>query len=139
AFALTTGQMNGILRAIPEDAQLESIISTMVAEAMKTSAIEGELLNRQDVVSSIRNKLGPYETQEPVKDKRALGAGELMVEVRQTYAASLTKETLFGWHKILFQESKNINPGKWRKGDEPMQVVSGAVGRENIHFEAPPS
>jgi Fic family protein len=138
-FAEQTGHVSGILKAMPEDIQLEAVIDIMVAEAIKTSEIEGEYLSRQDVVSSIRNNLGLNQTFDSIKDKRAQGAGELMADVRKTYADALTEETLFRWHKMLLKENKRINVGVWRSHDEPMQVISGALGRENVHFEAPPS
>jgi Fic family protein len=139
AFAEETGHISGILKTLPENTQLETIIDIMIAEAMKTSEIEGEYLSRKDVASSIRNKLGVNKKQEVVKDKMAKGAGELMVDVRQTFAEPLTKEKLFAWHNMLLSNSKTINTGTWRKHKQPMQVVSGAIGKEKIHFEAPPS
>lgn len=93
----------------------------------------------QDVVSSIRNNLGLNETEEPVKDKRSRGAGELMVDVRHTYAEPLTEEKLFAWHKMILSESRRINVGAWRKHEDSMQIISGAIGKEKVHFEAPPS
>lgn len=139
AFAEETGHISGVLKAMPKETQMEAIVNTMVAEAVKTSAIEGEFISRQDVVSSIRNKLGLNKDKGPVKDKRALGAGELMVDVRNTYAEVLTKDKLFEWHKMLLKQSRDITIGAWRKGTAPMQVVSGTLGKEKIHFEAPPS
>lgn len=139
SFAEQTGYITGVLKTLPEDIQMEAIINTMVAEAIKTSEIEGEYLSRQDVVSSIRNNLGLNETADPVKDKRAQGAGELMIDVRNTYAETLTEEKLFAWHKMLMKGNYRVNPGAWRKHRDPMQVISGAIGKERIHFEAPPS
>lgn len=140
SIAEEMGHISGTLKALPENIQVEMLINTMVAEAIKTSAIEGEYLSRPDVMSSIRNNLGLNKIQEPVKDKKAQGAGELMVTVRNHYAEPLTKEVLFSWHRILMQQSKGIIiVGAWRLHEEPMQVVSGAIGKENIHFEAPPS
>lgn len=138
AFSLELAEANGMLKAMPRATQLQSTINAMVAEAIKTSAIEGELLNPQDVISSVRNKLGLHGNP-PVKDKRAQGIGEIMVEVRHSYAAPLTQEQLFSWHNLLLAQSKYITTGQWREGEEPMQVISGAAGREKIHFEAPPS
>jgi Fic family protein len=132
-------QIGGMLKAMPEDSKEEFILNTMVAEAIKTSAIEGEDLNRQDVISSIRNNLGLNEKPEKIRDKRAEGAGALMIAVSNTYAEPLTEKTLFAWHTTLLESSKRIAVGAWRKHKEPMQVVSGAIGRERIHFEAPPS
>jgi Fic family protein len=139
AFAEETGHISGLLKAMPENMQLDAVISTMVAEAIKTSEIEGEYLSRQDVVSSIRNNLGLNTNPDPVKDKKAQGVGELMVDLRNTYNKALTKTKLFDWHKMLLKQNKAINTGAWRKDSAPMQVISGAIGKEKIHFEAPPS
>lgn len=133
------GRLSGTLNALPENTQMEAIINTMVAEAIKTSEIEGEYLSRQDVKSSIRNNLGLNTTLENIRDKKAKGAGELMVDVRNSYAESLSSEKLFHWYRLLMQDSQNIKVGQWRTHEEPMQVVSGAMGKEKIHFEAPPS
>ena len=141
-FATETGHVSGILKAVPTASQIEAILDTMVSEAMKTSEIEGEYLSRPDVVSSIRNHMGLNKTHDNIKDKRAKGAGELMVAVRNTFAEPLTEAMLFGWHKLLLGHNKkaSIVIGGWRKHKEPMQVVSGAIiGKEIIHFEAPPS
>lgn len=139
AFAEETGHISGILKALPENTQWEAIVSTMVAEAIKTSAIEGEFLSRQDVISSIRNKLGLNASADKVKDKRSQGAGELMVDVRNTFAERLTDQHLFEWHRLLMKGSKGIKAGHWRRGRAPMQVISGRLGKERVHFEAPPS
>jgi Fic family protein len=139
AFAEEAGHMSGILKALPEAIQIEAMLNMMVSEAVKTSEIEGEYLSRPDVISSIRNNLGLNKEQEPVKDIKARGAGELMVAVRNSFAAPLTNETLCLWHKMLMSQATGITPGAWRTHQEPMQVVSGAIGKEKIHFEAPPS
>ncbi|MBA9076564.1 Fic family protein [Rufibacter quisquiliarum] len=119
--------------------QTEAIIDIMVAEAIKTSEIEGEYLSRKDVASSIRNHLGLAQPPGSIKDRMAQGAGELMADARNTYAEALTEEKLFGWHRMLLKENRGINIGMWRSHGEPMQVVSGALGKEKVHFEAPPS
>jgi Fic family protein len=138
-FAELTGHVGGMLKALPEAVQLEAVIDMMVAEAIKTSEIEGEYLTCQDVVSSIRNNLGLNRTPEATKDKMAQGVGELMADARKTYADALTVEKLFQWHTMLLREQKSIHVGVWRSHEEPMQVVSGALGKEKVHFEAPPS
>lgn len=139
AFAEETGLISGMLNALPEDMRMEAIIDTMVAEAIKTSEIEGEYLSRKDVKSSIRHNLGLDAKPGAIKDKKAQGMGLLMVDARNTYEEPLTKEKLYEWHKMLMADSKNIAVGKWRSHNEPMQVVSGALGNEKVHFEAPPS
>jgi Fic family protein len=139
AFAEETGHITGLLKATPDSIQIEALINTLVIEAIKTSEIEGEFLSRQDVVSSIRNNLGIARQPEPVKDKKAKGAGELMVSSRNSFAEPLSESMLFEWHKMLFKDSQTINTGAWRKDSAPMQVVSGAIGKEKVHYEAPPS
>jgi Fic family protein len=109
SFAEETGHITGILKTLPESTQLETTIDIMIAEAMKTSEIEGEFLSRKDVASSIRNKLGLNKKPDAVKDKMAKGAGELIVDVRETFAEPLTKEKLFAWHNMLFGNTKTIN------------------------------
>jgi Fic family protein len=138
-FAEEMGHINGMLKGMPNAVQTEALINTLVAEAIKTSEIEGEFLSRQDVVSSIRNNLGITQKPEPVQDRKAQGAAELMVNARNSYAEPLTEAVLFSWHQTLLKESKTINTGAWRKDSAPMQVVSGSIGKEKIHFEAPPS
>jgi len=139
SFAEEMGRVSGILNALSKDSQSDTLVNMMVSEAIKTSEIEGEYLNRQDVVSSIRNNLGLNRKPANVHDKRAHGIGSLMVDVRQTYREHLSKEKLFSWHKMLMEGSRGVQIGKWRSHKEPMQVISGAAGKEKIHFEAPPS
>ncbi len=137
-FAEKTGHISGMLKALPDATQTEAIIEMMVAEAVKTSEIEGEYLSRRDVMSSIKNKLGLNSESIPVSDKRAAGAGLLMIRVRETYHKALSKEQLFSWHKLLLSSSA-VKVGQWRDHQEPMQVISGTIGKEKVHFEAPPS
>ncbi|MGN6419901.1 MAG: Fic family protein [Pseudobacter sp.] len=138
-FALETGDVTGMLRGLPENVAQETITQLLIAEAIKTSAIEGEFFSRQDVMSSVRNRLGLNPIPDNVKDKRAQGAGELVVDVRNSFSEPLTEEKLFEWHRTLLKQSRHVNTGAWRKGEEPMQVISGAYGRETVHYEAPPS
>lgn len=134
-----TGHIKGILSALPADTQLQAIINRMVSEAIKTSEIEGEYISRQDVVSSIKNNLGLNAIIEPIRDKRAKGIARLMLDIRATYQDDLTEATLHRWHKMLMEGNTKINAGTWRVHESPMQVVSGSIGKEKIHFEAPPS
>ena len=138
-FAEETGRMSGMLNAMPDAMQTDALIDTMVAEAIKTSEIEGEHISREDVVSAIRNNLGINAVPDSIKDKKAGGAGKLMVEVRKSFADVLTEETLCSWHALLMAGYRNIQAGNWRRDTAPMQIVSGALGKEKIHFEAPPS
>ncbi len=138
-FAEKEGHVSGILKALPEDAQTEAIIDMMVAEAMKTSEIEGEYLSRQDVMSSIKHNLGLNPQPEHIRDKKSQGAAELMVDVRKTFAQTLTEDTLFSWHTMLMKGETTHTVGAWRTHEDPMQVVSGPIGKWKLRFEAPPS
>lgn len=137
-FSQQIGRVSGIIDALPEGTQLETLIDIMVSEAIKTSEIEGEYLSRADVMSSIRNNLGLGNEPE-AKDARAVGVAELMVSVRQQYAAPLTQDEIFDWHRKLMKGNRRVNAGKWREHDEPMQVVSSRLDRPTVYFEAPPS
>ncbi len=139
AIAGETGHVTGLLMGLTEQIKIETIINIMVSEAIKTSAIEGEYLSRQDVMSSIKNNLGLNHHKEIIKDKKSGGAGELMVAVRAGFSAPLSEEMLFSWHRMLIGNSYKIQSGIWRKHKAPMQVVSGTVGKEKVHFEAVPS
>ena len=138
-FASETGLISGMVNALSEEIKTEAIIDTMVAEAIKTSEIEGEYFSRQDVMSSIRNNLGLNIIQDNVKDKKAVGVSKLMVDLRETYSDTLTKEKLFSWHAMLMADNRDMLFGTWRTHQDPMQVVSGAYGHIKVHFEAPPS
>lgn len=138
-FAEKTGKVTGVLNALPQNTQTEAIIDIMVSEAIKTSEIEGEYLSRKDVLTSIGKNLGLANKLENIIDKKAVGIGELMIDVRNTYKDDLTQEKLFAWHKMIFKGSRGIEIGAWRTHPEPMQIVSGAAGKEKVHYEAPPS
>jgi len=138
-FAEKTGKVTGILNALPESTQTEAIVDVLLSEAIKTSEIEGEYLSRKDVLSSIRKNLGLVTSPEYIVDKKAVGIGELIIDARNTYKEDLTEEKLFAWHKMLFKGSRGIEVGVWRTHAEPMQVVSGALGKQKVHYEAPPS
>lgn len=138
-FAEEFGLVRGLLKATDENSNNEILVQTILIEALKTSEIENEYLSRQDVVSSIRNNLHLNDKQEPVSDKKASGIAKLMTDVRNSYNEALTKEKLWEWHSLLTFKQRRIIIGGWREGEEPMQVISGSMGKEEIHFEAPPS
>lgn len=138
-FLEKSGRIGGLLDAMPDDLQAETVVEMLVSEAIETSLIEGEYLSRPDVMSSIKNNLGLATDAKQEGDLRAKGVAELMVLARDEYAQPLSEAMLLGWHEKLMQGFLRINAGAWRTHDEPMVVVSGAMGRENVHFEAPPS
>lgn len=139
AFADKAGQITGLLKGLSETDQIEAMVQSMLAEAIKTSRIEGEYLRRQDVMSSIRNQLGLNDPLQRVRDRASEGAAELIIAVRDTWKEPLTEAMFFSWHKKLLKGSHGIALGRWRTHKEPMQVVSNPYGRARVHFEAPPS
>lgn len=137
-FAQELGMVNGLVLGLNEELKQETVLEILISEAIKTSEIEGEYMSREDVMSSIKNNLGIKPTV-IVKDKRVSGVAKLMLEVNQDIHQHLNLEKILSWHKILMEYDPKINAGEWRKGTESMQVVSGAYGREVVHYEAPPS
>ena len=138
-FVLETGEISGLLKSLPEQVKQESLLEIMLLEAVKTSEIEGEFLSRQDIMSSIRNNLGLNQIPENVRDRKSQGIGALMVDVRKTYREPLTRATLMRWHEMVLAAAVHIQAGQWRSGSEPMQIISGTIGKETVHFQAPPS
>ena len=139
AFADHAGRAGGLLEGLPEDLGTEAVLDLMIAEAIRTSAIEGETLQRDAVMSSIRNHLGLNPVPQLVASRLADGAGELMVAVRHGFRERLSEETLFAWHRMLLGGSSGLRIGAWRRGGDPMQVVSGRIDEPTVHFEAPPA
>jgi Fic family protein len=136
------GRLAGRMGELPLEFQRETALELMVSEAIKTSAIEGEYLSRDDVMSSLRNALGLNKPTLDVKDDRAQGVARLLLHVRETFKAPLAATELQEWHSLLFPSSppwKHLLIGAWRTDPSPMQVVSGSMGHIKIHFEAPPS
>ena len=132
------GKLEGALRSLKEMEREESISELLISEAIKTSEIEGEFISRADVASSIRKQLG-LVVHEHSKDQRAVGIAQVLVSARKTFDLPLSKAMLLEWHASLLAHEKTLEIGRWRTHQEPMQIVSGAIGFERVHFEAPPS
>jgi Fic family protein len=117
----------------------EAILQTLTDDVVKSSEIEGEILKSDQVRSSIARRLGMDIAGLLPSDRRVDGVVRMMLEATQNFAQPLTKERLRGWHTALFPDrSSNIRVGAWRDDTKgSMQVVSGAIGRERVHFEAP--
>lgn len=120
----------------------EARADVLTEEAVKTSAIEGERLNRESVRSSVARHLGLPTAGLPPPNRSVDGLVEVLLEATQNYAKPLTATRLKRWQAALFPTGYSglarIRVGKWRGQKQPMQVVSGAVGRERVHYEAPP-
>ena len=132
------GQMESVGFALRD----EAVLQTLTLDVLKSSEIEGEKLDEQQVRSSIARRLGIDIGGLVPVDRNVEGVVEMMLDATRNYAAPLTKERLFHWHTLLFPTAGNgissIKAGVWRDDAKgPMQVVSGAIGRERIHFEAP--
>lgn len=141
-YALEASGLVGEVKHLSEADKTDALIDLMVSEAVKTSQIEGENFDRADVRSSIRNQLGLNATPEAVRDPKANGVAALMISVRDYFARGLTEERLCEWQDQIIvgpYERSKLDVGQWRTSREPMQIVSGAIGKEKVHYEAPPS
>ena len=138
-FLHESGRRVGAWRHLAERDQTDLRIAWLSDEAVDTSAIEGEKLNRASVQSSIRRHFGLGVDPRRVSPAEA-GVAEVMVEVYRTFAAPLDHETLWRWHGTLMRERRWLAViGGYRQHQEPMQVVSGPDYHRRIHYEAPPS
>ena len=141
--SLRRGSLLGRLSMFGFKEQGESMLDSLTEEIIHSSEIEGENLNRVSVRSSVARQLGLEHDGLPKTDHYIEGVVQVMLDATQHFQDSLTKERLFGWHSALFPTGYSgmykITVGDWRKGEEAMQVVSGAMGREKVHYEAPPS
>jgi Fic family protein len=136
------GRLLGRMEGLGFRLRAEASLTTLTADVIKSSAIEGELLDAEQVRSSIARRLG-LDFGGKVKTSRDVeGVVEMMLDATQKYAEPLTAERIFSWHASLFPTGRSgmrkITVGAWRPADiGPMQVVSGPMGRERVHFEAP--
>lgn len=138
-FLLSCGQILGVFEHVTSDERDQLRIDLLSDEAMKTSAIEGEMLDRQSVQSSLRRQLGLTPNSDPSMPRES-GVAEMMVDVYSTYAEPLTHQTLFRWHGMLLSYDRRLEAiGAYREHKDAMQIVSGRFDRPKVHFEAPPS
>lgn len=140
-YAKDVGRITGILKALDTELSDSAILQRMVDEALYTSRIEGETFHETDIRSSIQNYLHPEIPQLKVGDARAIGVARLMTYLYKTYPNDLSEAMLLEWHAILFEHRSYayLQRGCWRQNPEPMQIVSGPIGREKVYFEAPPA
>ena len=144
-YAKQTAKLSGSLLQTDLDDALTAQLDLMVDEAINTSLIEGENLNPASVRSSLQNYLNLIPTPINVADAKAEGLAALIVDVRKNFHNPLSKELLFNWHQMVlvgFEDSilnSDLIVGQWRNSPEPMQIVSGPIGYERIHYEAPAS
>ena len=138
-FLTRTGVLSGSLKHVMVKEYEELSIDLLSVEAHKSSLIEGELLNRESVQSSIRKAFGIQVPQQAASPSES-GMAELMVDNYQHFAAPLSHELLFRWHSMLMRGQTHLTwMGAYREHEDPMRVISGPTHREIVHFEAPPS
>lgn len=136
------GRLLGRMEGLGFELKQEASLGTLTNDVVKSSAIEGENLNPEEVRSSIARRLGIDIAGLVPASRDVEGIVEMMLDATQLFSKPLTKTRLFDWHAALFPTGRSgmhrITVGGWRKNDAgPMQVVSGPIGREKVHFEAP--
>lgn len=136
------GRLIGHMGALGFDLRQEAVLQTLTADVLKSSEIEGEKLDTEQVRSSIARQLGMDIGGLKPADRDVEGVVEMMLDATRHYDQPLTTDRLFAWHAALFPTGRSgmrkISAGAWRNDREgPMQIVSGPLGRERVHFEAP--
>lgn len=136
------GRLIGRMEGLGFTHRAEAVLQSLTEEVLKTSEIEGEKLDRSQVRSSIARRLGMDVGGLIRADRSVEGIVEMMLDATQKYDTTLTADRLFGWHSALFPTGRSgmtkIRVGKWRDDhDGPMQVVSGFIGKNKIHYQAP--
>lgn len=136
------GRLLGRMEGLGFQLRQEASLTTLTSDVVKSSAIEGETLDPSEVRSSIARRLGLDVGGLPPASRDVDAVVEMMLDATQRFEAPLTAQRLFDWHAALFPTGRSgilkITVGAWRTGEAgPMQVVSGPVGREKVHFEAP--
>jgi Fic family protein len=138
-FLEQAGVLIGTSSHLSENDQVDLSVSIMVVEALDTSSIEGEILDRESVQSSIQRALGlktPLRKQRPAEN----GIAEMMVDLLKTSKEPLSHEVLYRWHGMMMNGRRDLDQiGAYRAHDDPMQIISGAAYAPKVHYEAPPS
>lgn len=136
------GRLIGRMDGIGFDLRDEAVLQTITEDVIKSSEIEGELLNPEEVRSSVARRLGMEISGLPSASRDVEGVVEMMLDATQKYKDPLTKDRLCGWHAALFPTGRSgmykITVGDWRNDEKgPMQILSGPMGKEKVHFTAP--
>lgn len=143
-FRFLQGQLKGTMQVIGLSQCEDAVLLTLTQDVIKSSEIEGEKLDKEQVRSSLVRKLGMDRLGLVPSDRDVDGVVEMMLDATQNYKTPLTQERLFAWHAALFPAGYSgmtkITVGHWRSEEAgPMQVISGRIGRVKVHFEAPPA
>ncbi|MCD2175031.1 Fic family protein [Rhizobium sp. C4] len=139
AFVENAAIAVGAMRHLHRGDQADLVIELLSSDALSTSAIEGEVLDRDSVQSSLRRQLGMSAAALRSRPAEA-GIAEMMADLYRHPFEAITRDRLFEWHRMVMNGRRDIaDIGCYRLHSEPMQIVSGAFGRQRVHFEAPPS
>ncbi len=138
------GRLLGKMEALGFNLQNEAFLETLTADVLKTNEIEGIILNKEEVRSSVARRLGIDIGGLPAINRDIEGIVDMMLDATNNFNKPLTKERLFDWHYAMFPMGRNgmykIITGNWRDDSAgPMQVVSGVMGKEKVHYLAPPA
>lgn len=138
------GRFIGRMEGLGFTLRAEAMLQSLTEDVTKSSEIEGEVLDKDQVRSSIARRLGMDIGAIAPADRHVEGVVEMMLDATQKYSAPLTPQRLYDWHAALFPTGRSgitrITVGAWRDSNaDPMQVVSGPIGREHVHYEAPPA
>jgi Fic family protein len=137
-FAEGTGRLDGLTTAMPGDLRMDTVISLMVEEAVKTSEIEGVSFTRADVQSSVRKNLGlTHNPNLLINRPAAAGIGELMATVHQTFSNPLSEDMLFEWHRMVMDGSRGLRVGAWRIHPEEMRRFIAWFNGDSMSLVAP--
>jgi len=138
-FLQQSGLLLGVFKCLNEDDKSQLKIDLISNEALKTSEIEGEYLNRDSLQSSIRRHFGLDVDNRRIPPAEK-GIADMMIDLHENHAKKLSHKMLFDWHKMLCTGRRDLNDiGAYRTHEEPMEVISGPLHKPNIHFQAPPS
>jgi Fic family protein len=138
------GKLIGRMGALGFELRNEANLEILTSDIIKSTEIEGEILDKEQVRSSVARRLGLEISGLVHSERNVDGIVDLMVDATKNYDKELNVERLYSWHSSLFPTEKSgmykIRTGKWRDDSKgPMQVVSGAIGKEKLHFQAPPA
>jgi Fic family protein len=135
------GRLVGGMESIGFQFREEALLKTLTEDVIKSSEIEGEILDHSQVRSSVARHLGMERAALEISDRNVEGVVEMVLDATQKFDLFLTKERLLGWHSSLFPSNRSgftkIKAGAWRTG--PVQVISGYLGKETVYFDGPPA
>lgn len=138
-YLINAGKQMGLLKHIDDSLKDDLKVRLLSEEAFSTSHIEGEILDRQSVISSIKRNLG-LKVDNKKSSPAEAGVAELITDIFKNYNKPLDHDLFFDWHKMLMNGRRDIEYiGTYRTHDEPMQIISGSFSNPRLYYEAPPS